>query len=247
MSSKQVPEPVRLALTDSLRTGVFSRSARSQIKTYLLDGSGAGEADLYKAAFDLASQEASINLVNLRGVVTEVARLRRERLSNHDYGRAIFSSDASCRDEILAFLQNVRSTLDVCVYSLTDDALAAAVLGARDRGVACRLISEESTTDQPGNDVLRLRAAGIATRFEGTPESQMHHKFAIADKQRLLTGSYNWTMNAASRNYENIITTHYAPLVGAYQQEFDKLWALFSGRRDKVFEPLGHSLPSVIR
>ncbi len=35
----------------------------------------------------------------------------------------------------------------------------------------------------------------------------MHHKFALFDGGRLLTGSYNWTRGAAETNYENVIDT----------------------------------------
>jgi cardiolipin hydrolase len=52
----------------------------------------------------------------------------------------------------------------------------------------------------------------------------MHHKFALFDDARLLTGSYNWTRSAADCNEENLIVTGDPRLVGPFRQEFDKLW-----------------------
>ena len=36
----------------------------------------------------------------------------------------------------------------------------------------------------------------------------MHHKFAIIDGKNLITGSFNWTMQAAMGNYENVLITN---------------------------------------
>jgi phosphatidylserine/phosphatidylglycerophosphate/cardiolipin synthase-like enzyme len=52
----------------------------------------------------------------------------------------------------------------------------------------------------------------------------MHHKFAVADGDLLLTGSYNWTRSASTENNENIIVSNNTPLVKQFQQEFDKMW-----------------------
>ena len=36
----------------------------------------------------------------------------------------------------------------------------------------------------------------------------MHHKFAIIDGKKLISGSFNWTMQAAMGNYENVMITN---------------------------------------
>lgn len=52
----------------------------------------------------------------------------------------------------------------------------------------------------------------------------MHHKFAIVDGKKLITGSLNWTLTAVQSNKENIIVTDEPKLVRPYRQEFQKLW-----------------------
>ena len=56
----------------------------------------------------------------------------------------------------------------------------------------------------------------------------MHHKFAVADNDLLLTGSYNWTRSAATENDENIIVTNNRKLVNSFQSKFDELWKRLS-------------------
>ena len=55
-------------------------------------------------------------------------------------------------------------------------------------------------------------------------EAHMHHKFAIADNDLLLTGSYNWTRSASTENNENVIVTNHEKLVAPFREEFDKMW-----------------------
>ena len=52
----------------------------------------------------------------------------------------------------------------------------------------------------------------------------MHHKFAVADSNQVLTGSYNWTRSAARENEENIVVTNAPELVSAFTRQFEQLW-----------------------
>ena len=87
-----------------------------------------------------------------------------------------------------------------------------------------------SRGERPGSDVARLRRAGVAVRFDQSPD-HMHHKFAVFDRRLLATGSYNWTRSAARNNHENIAITDDPRLVEPYRDEFDRLWELFAPRR----------------
>lgn len=54
--------------------------------------------------------------------------------------------------------------------------------------------------------------------------THMHHKFALLDGRKLITGSLNWTMTAVQSNKENVIVTEEPELVQPYMDEFNKLW-----------------------
>lgn len=74
-----------------------------------------------------------------------------------------------------------------------------------------------------GSDIQRLKNAGIEVRTDRTP-AHMHHKFAIFDRQTLLTGSYNWTRSAAEHNHENVVVTADARLTEAFDEAFERIW-----------------------
>jgi len=77
-----------------------------------------------------------------------------------------------------------------------------------------------------GSDIELLQKAGINIRMDCSAQ-HMHHKFAVIDDERLLTGSYNWTRSAADYNYENLMVTNDVGLVKPFAEEFDRLWAMW--------------------
>ncbi len=48
----------------------------------------------------------------------------------------------------------------------------------------------------------------------------MHHKFAVIDRQTVLTGSYNLTSAASIANYENLIRVDSPEIASQYRTEF---------------------------
>lgn len=55
----------------------------------------------------------------------------------------------------------------------------------------------------------------------------MHNKFAIIDEAVIITGSFNWTLSASTKNQENILILENKQVVNSYLSEFNKLWISF--------------------
>jgi cardiolipin hydrolase len=127
----------------------------------------------------------------------------------------------------------------VCVFTITDDRIRAAMLDARRRGVAIRVISDNDKAMDEGSDIEPLRRAGIEVRVDQT-EAHMHHKFARTTTRGCSTGSYNWTRSAANYNQENLVITDDAALVQAFSREFERLWGRADDRRRRR---VAHSRP----
>jgi cardiolipin hydrolase len=90
------------------------------------------------------------------------------------------------------------------------------------------VVSDDEKALDPGSDMLRLRDAGISVRLDHA-EAHMHHKFALFDRLRLLTGSYNWTRSAADVNHENVLVSDDPRLVQPFCRAFDDLWTALEG------------------
>ena len=52
----------------------------------------------------------------------------------------------------------------------------------------------------------------------------MHHKFVLLDGVRLMSGSFNWTMQAVLGNRENVVVTEDPAVVAPFAEAFEELW-----------------------
>ena len=115
----------------------------------------------------------------------------------HQNGRE-FSIDRFCD-----VLRSSRQSLDISIFSFSDDQIANIVEDAHNRGVAVRIISDNQTILDQGSDVARLAKIGIAVKID-TLEGHMHNKFVVIDKTVTMSGSFNWTTAATRDNFEHV-------------------------------------------
>lgn len=129
---------------------------------------------------------------------------------------------------LLSCLASAKTSLDICVFTITDNRISNAIVDAHKRGVKVRVISDNDKASDLGSDVVSLSDAGVPIAVDNEPD-HMHHKFAVVDKTILINGSFNWTRSASSRNFENIVLTNQPKLVQSFLQEFERLWTSFRG------------------
>ncbi|MFG0721965.1 phospholipase D-like domain-containing protein [Pseudomonas sp. GLN_6] len=140
---------------------------------------------------------------------------------------AHFSPGDDCLRKIRELCRQARKSVDICVYTISDDRLSEEIIACHRRGIAVRVISDNEKQFDEGSDIQHLIAQGVPLRIDDSPY-HMHHKFALFDANLLLNGSFNWTRSASTSNEENLLVTDHALLVASYRSEFDKLWARFA-------------------
>ncbi len=128
---------------------------------------------------------------------------------------------------LVGMIDDARTGIDVCVFTITDDRIAQALLRAHGHGVPVRVITDDDKAEDRGSDIRELARAGVPLRVDQSPH-HMHHKFALFDERLLATGSYNWTRSAADKNQENLLVTGDPRLVTPYAELFERLWVEFA-------------------
>ncbi len=140
---------------------------------------------------------------------------------------AFFSPGSQCVDKIVSLFKKVTKSVDICVFTISDDRISDAILDAHKRGVAVRIISDNHKSEDMGSDIEYLTDKGVNIVMDAS-HNHMHHKFAVFDSEVLLNGSFNWTRSATRYNQENIVLHYDKPLIKQFQKEFEKLWREFS-------------------
>jgi len=227
MLKSEIDDFLRQTLSD-LR---LSRSEKKGLKAVLGD-LGLSEGDygqLRKSAFEIAAE--ALNDSRSRQIVEWLEELMKVLVPRGETTekppRAYFSPEADCRGRILSLFHAARKSVDICVFTITDNQLTREVLATHARGVKVRIITDDETSLHEGSDSRRLQEAGIPVRFDND-EQHMHNKFAVFDGKTVCTGSYNWTRTAAERNLDNIVVFDDSSTCEKFSAEFNRLWELFS-------------------
>lgn len=202
--------------TDERRT-LADALARAPWRVDQLSGLRNQAFELLKARLDPA---AAALLGWLEGVVRSIDQARPTAPPPTE---VFFSPGPDCKAAIVTLLAQARTSLEVCVFTISDDDITRAILDAHRRDVAVRIITDDDKRNDTGSDVDHLARQGVPVRIDRT-EAHMHHKFAIADGARLLNGSFNWTRSASRVNEENVMVTSEPAAVGAFRAEFERLW-----------------------
>lgn len=217
-------------LRKSLQDGKLSRSEKAALRLVLEDDAKTPHKRdwIRNRAFAVARSEfitpdGAGAIAWLESVMGLLVTKERPIVAKSSISEAHFSPGDECLRRIQRLIRETRFTLDVCVFTITDDRISRTLVDAHQRGVRLRIISDDEKASDLGSDLAKFRAAGVPTVLDRTRD-HMHHKFAISDKQLVVTGSYNWTRSAASGNQENIIIVGDPRLVASFQTQFDKLW-----------------------
>jgi mitochondrial cardiolipin hydrolase len=186
---------------------------------------------LRNRAFDLVrerwAQPDAVPLTLLRWLEQVVKTLDAGADPQPVEAQAYFAPGEDCLRKLRELCLGAKRSIDVCVYTISDDRLCVALIDAHRRGLTVRILSDDRKVHDAGSDVLRLRDFGLDLRLDDT-DFHMHHKFAIFDGARLASGSFNWTRNASSGNEENLVVTDDVRLVRSFGAHFERLWGKFA-------------------
>jgi phosphatidylserine/phosphatidylglycerophosphate/cardiolipin synthase-like enzyme len=141
-------------------------------------------------------------------------------------------------------LQGTRRQLDLALFVFSDQRLGNVVGELHERGVAVRLLADPGFANRFFSEVLDLlglelpdhrcivqaenRPRRTPLPGVGTPRlsggDKLHHKLAVIDRRRVITGSFNWSPSAAHTNDETLLVIDSARLAAHFEAEVDRLW-----------------------
>ena len=218
---------VKALITESLEDSYLSREETQDIGNTLkrMDLSPRDRVHLIKHAINEASSKMDANnsgsiMKWLKKITTLIESAGSFLYDNNAY----FSHVDDIRQRLINSLEESQKSLDICVFTISENNVSNAISDAHKRGLRVRIITDDEKIHDKGSDIFKLRSRGLSIRIDSN-KSLMHHKFMIVDNSRVLNGSYNWTRTASEVNNENIVITNNPTIVKAFSQEFDRLWS----------------------
>jgi phosphatidylserine/phosphatidylglycerophosphate/cardiolipin synthase-like enzyme len=138
-----------------------------------------------------------------------------------------FTPTDSVEQRILAAIASADVSVDVAMFTFTNDAIGQALVAAHQRGVRVAVLLDDTADGSIYSERDPLCAAGITVRVEAWP-AKLHDKYAIVDAgtvsdPQVVTGSVNWTAAGVATNDENLLILRHAEIVSAYAADFNRL------------------------
>jgi phosphatidylserine/phosphatidylglycerophosphate/cardiolipin synthase-like enzyme len=141
-------------------------------------------------------------------------------------------------------LSEASEQVDLSLFVFSAQNLADALRRLHEQGVRIRLLADPGFANRSFSETLDLLGISLPDndcRLEasnspwqqslpgvGTPRlragDKLHHKFAVIDGRRVITGSFNWSPSAAHQNDETLLVIDSPQLAAHFTREMNDLW-----------------------
>ena len=141
-------------------------------------------------------------------------------------------------------LGSARKSIDLALFVFSAQQLTNKLAERISAGVKLRLLADPGFASRSFSEVLDLLGLALPDRFckleagnqpltkplegIGTPRlargDKLHHKFAVIDNKKVITGSFNWSPAAAHTNDETLLIIKSPQVAAHFTQEMDRMW-----------------------
>jgi phosphatidylserine/phosphatidylglycerophosphate/cardiolipin synthase-like enzyme len=136
-----------------------------------------------------------------------------------------FSPDDGIANHILEILNEAKKSISFLAFSFTTDEFGEVIRTQAENGLTVSgVMEEQQIKSNIGTEYDFFKQAGLDVFLDGN-EGQMHHKTMIVDDRIVITGSYNFSSSAETRNDENIVIFHSPEIARFYLKEFSRIYA----------------------
>ena len=136
-----------------------------------------------------------------------------------------FSPDDGVATHLLELLGDAEQSIYFMTFSFTSDDIGKLMRKKFLAGLDIAGVMEaEQVKSNVGTEYDSLLQSGIDVRLDGNP-GQMHHKVIVIDRKVVVTGSYNFSSSAETRNDENLIVIYSSTIAEQYLAEFQRVFA----------------------
>ncbi|MFZ0219383.1 MAG: phospholipase D family protein [Candidatus Aquirickettsiella sp.] len=136
-----------------------------------------------------------------------------------------FTPGENCTAEITDVIDAANNSIFVQAYSFTSAPIASHLIAAKKRGVNVNVILDKSQKTQKYSAFRFLIDQHIPCWIDYRP-AIAHNKIMIIDGKEVITGSFNFTQAAQSRNTENLLIIHDRALATIYLKNWHRRRAL---------------------
>ena len=158
--------------------------------------------------------------------------------------------DRKIHEETLNQIKKAKDSIYICMAWIRHDDYKKAILEAKDRGVNTieinvTYVDEEnvkkiskSITDKTDDFIEKNININIIRKEKGGKMQDMHNKYCVIDEKIVITGSFNWSFQAANYNFENIVVIESPKIAEKFKKQFFniKKYAIPLQKGESIYE-----------
>ena len=134
-----------------------------------------------------------------------------------------FSPKNDTISPLLKEIQAAQKSIHFMAFSFTHDTLGAAMRDRFESGVDVQGIFEKRRVNNLYSEYNAMKNAGLPVVVDEN-KGTMHHKVIVIDGKTVITGSYNFSKSAETRNNENLLVIKgNQEIAAAYLSEFERI------------------------
>jgi len=132
-----------------------------------------------------------------------------------------FCPDDECSSRIIELIKNSKKNVYFMTFSFTNEDIADALI--KKDGIEIKGLFDTGQASSKYSQFKRLQEFGVNVKKD-TNKHKLHHKVFVVDNQTVVTGSFNPTLSADTKNDENILIIHDEKIAKRFLDEFESIW-----------------------
>lgn len=142
-----------------------------------------------------------------------------------------FSPDDNFRStRLIPLLRDAKQSVHLLAFAFTSQSIADELVALEQHGIDVKVVVDSSQSGQSSSQYDDLLAQKLDIKRDGE-SFKLHHKVIIIDGRIVITGSYNFSENAESRNDENSVVIESTEVAGIFEREFADIYSQGVARR----------------
>ncbi len=135
-----------------------------------------------------------------------------------------FSPEDHFETKLIDLINQAKESVEFLIFAFTNKEIADALIRAKKRGLRIRGVFDEKQNEyQKYSKYNYLLENGLDVKLYGG-NFKLHDKVMIIDKKIVVTGSYNFTVQADEKNSENSLVIYKKELANKYEKEFQRIY-----------------------
>jgi len=183
----------------------------------------------HRSFYDNNENDIRIVDKNVAGVyLDEFDMLKNHNQTKHSYEspnlKVYFSPRGGIEDKIVNLINSANSEIEFEMYAFTSRDIADALIDKKSIGLDVKGVLDETWSDNNSYSKYDyLKDNGVDVLKDGN-DYTLHDKVMIIDSSIVITGSYNYTKSANSKNAENLVVLYDSYIASKYDSEFEKIY-----------------------